>query len=41
MFTHLFDQFVRGVGSMPGLMVYAAVGLWVGAENLASPCRWS
>lgn len=37
MFTQLFDRFVSGVGTMPGLMVYGIAGLWVGAESLGIP----
>lgn len=37
MFTHLFELFVSGIDTMPGLMVYAAVALWVGAENVGIP----
>jgi membrane protein DedA with SNARE-associated domain/membrane-associated phospholipid phosphatase len=37
MFTHLFDQFVRSVGTLPIPVVYAIIAVWVGPESLGIP----
>ena len=37
MFTHLFDQFVASVGTMPVFIVYGIVALWIGMESIGIP----